>query len=89
MNEDSLLERLPPQNVKAESALLGSLLQQPDLAGDILQILNKDHFYSPEHQIIYQAIVGLYDTHRPVDLLTLQEELRKETWAIPQACSKS
>jgi len=83
MNDDSLLERLPPQNTKAESALLGSLLQQPELAGDIIQILTKDHFYSPENQIIFQAVLSLYDSHRPVDLLTLQEELRKENLGDP------
>ena len=78
MNDDSLLERIPPQNVKAESALIGSLLRQPDAVADVLQLLKKDHFYSPEYQIIYQAIVNLYDSHKPVDMVTLPEGLAKE-----------
>ncbi|HUU67877.1 MAG TPA: replicative DNA helicase [Planctomycetota bacterium] len=78
MNEDALLERLPPQNLQAEGALIGSLLRQPDAVADVLQLIKRDHFYSPENQVIYQAIIALYDSHRPVDLVTLPEELAKE-----------
>jgi len=78
MNDEALLQHIPPQNTGAEHALLGSLLVLPDAIGDIVQKVHSRHFYSPENQVIYQAILKLYDTHRPVDLLTLQEELRKE-----------
>jgi len=83
MNEDALLERLPPQNLQAEAALIGSLLRQPDAVADVLQLIKRDHFYSPQNQIIYQAIVNLYDAHRPVDLVTLPEELTKENIGDP------
>lgn len=78
MNDEVLLQHIPPQNVKAEIALLGSLLTQPDAVGDVVQKLKPEHFYSPEHQIIYRAMLNLYDSHRPVDLVTLPEELSKE-----------
>jgi len=78
MTDETLLQRVPPQNVKAEDALLGSILIQPDMMGEVVQVVNREHFYSPDNQIIFQAILTLYDSHRPVDCLTVQEELRKE-----------
>jgi replicative DNA helicase len=78
MNDEALLQHVPPQNVQAENALIGSLLIQPDALGDVVQVLRPRHFYSPENQIIYKAIVNLYDSHRPADLLSVQEELRSE-----------
>ena len=78
MNDEALLQRVPPQNVQAENALLGSLLIQPEAVGDVVQKLKPRHFYSPENQAVYEAVLRLYDSHRPVDLLALQEELRKE-----------
>ncbi|NQT20527.1 MAG: replicative DNA helicase [Planctomycetes bacterium] len=78
MTDEALLQHIPPQNVKAEIALLGSLLTQPDTVGDVIQKLKPGHFYSPENQIIYRAMLSLYDSHRPVDLITLPEELSRE-----------
>ncbi len=78
MNDEALLQHIPPQNVEAESALLGSLLVQPESLGDILQALKPSHFYSPENQVIFEAMLRLYDSHKPVDIVTLPEELSKE-----------
>jgi len=78
MSDDSLLQNLPPQNLQAEGALLGSLMVRPEIVGDIVQIITKDYFYSPQNQAIFQAITNLYDAHKPVDLVTVQEELSKQ-----------
>jgi len=78
MADDSLLQNLPPQNLQAEAALLGSLMVRPEIVGDVVQIITKDYFYSPQNQAIFQAIAGLYDSHKPVDLVTVQEELSKQ-----------
>jgi replicative DNA helicase len=70
-------DRLPPQNVEAERSVLGSLLRDNSVIGDVVQIVRADNFYSDAHQKIFAAIIGLYDTGKPVDLVVLAEELRQ------------
>jgi replicative DNA helicase len=69
-------ERLPPQSREAERAVLGSMLRDDKVIGDIVQVVRADNFYSDAHQKLYQAIVALYDRGHPVELITLAEELR-------------
>jgi len=78
MTDDSLLQHVPPQSLQAESALLGMLLLRPEAIGDVMPILRAEHFYSPENSLVYSAIVGLYDRHKPTDMLSVQEELARE-----------
>ena len=71
-------ERLPPQSRDAERCVLGSMLRDNAVIGDILQILRADNFYSDGHQKIFQAACTLYDKGHPVDLITLAELLREQ-----------
>jgi replicative DNA helicase len=68
-------ERLPPQSRDAERAVLGSMLKDNTVIGDLIQLLRADYFYADAHQKIYQAIIALYDKGHPVDLVVLAEEL--------------
>src|ERR1700738_3154260 len=72
------LERLPPQSREAERCVLGSMLRDNGVIGDVLQILRKDNFYADAHQKIYQAVVTLYDRGHPVDLVMLAELLKEQ-----------
>jgi replicative DNA helicase len=67
---------LPPQSKEAEQCVLGSMLRDNVVIGDILQILRPDNFYLDAHQKICQAITSLYDKGHPVDLVVLAEELK-------------
>jgi replicative DNA helicase len=69
-------DRLPPQSKEAEQCVLGSMLRDNVVIGDILQILRPDNFYLDAHQKICQAITSLYDKGHPVDLVVLAEELK-------------
>src|SRR5262249_46791831 len=69
-------ERLPPQSREAERCVLGSMLRDNAVIGDILQILRTDNFYLDAHQKIFDAIVALYDKGHPVDLIMLAEVLK-------------
>ena len=69
------LERVPPQSAEAEAAVLGSMLLDRDAISLVVQTLNREDFYRPDHQEIYRVMVDLYDHNRPVDLVTLAEEL--------------
>ena len=68
--------RIPPQNIDAEKALLGSIMQKPQAMLDITDLLSKDSFYSEKHGIIYRAMLDLYQNNEPIDAVTLTSKLR-------------
>jgi replicative DNA helicase len=68
-------ERLPPQNRDAERSVLGSMLRDNGIIGDIVQLLRVDNFYHDAHQKIYLALIALYDKAHPADLVTLANYL--------------
>ena len=70
-------ERVPPHSVAAEAAVLGSMLLDRDAISLAVQHLKAEEFYRPDHGLVFQAIVDLYDKNQPVDLVTLAEELRR------------
>jgi len=76
---DSGAEKLPPQAVEVEQAVLGAMLIDPRAVGRALEILGPDGgcFYHDPHGRIYQAMVGLYERSEPVDQLTVSEELKR------------
>ena len=67
---------MPPQSKEAEQCVLGSMLRDNVVIGDVLQILRPDNFYLDAHQKICQAVTALYDQGHPVDLVVLAEELK-------------
>ena len=71
------LERLPPQNVEAEMALLGSMLIDEDAIDAALEILDESVFYKDAHRKIFAAMVALSSERRAVDLVTLVDELKR------------
>lgn len=72
-------DRLPPQNLDAERGLLGSLLRDNSIIGDVLQIVQfADVFYTDAHQKIFQAIRDIYDQGKPIDLVILAERLKMQ-----------
>lgn len=69
--------KLPPQNIEAEQSLLGALLIDKDAIVAIAEILKPDHFYrSEQHGQIYSAILELFESREPIDLITVSEKLR-------------
>ncbi|MFH0910986.1 MAG: replicative DNA helicase [Planctomycetota bacterium] len=68
-------ERQMPHNLEAEAGVLGCLLLYPDRADFIRGSLEADDFYSEPYGAVFQAILDMTDGGRPVDPLTLREEL--------------
>src|SRR5699024_4966569 len=78
-DRNELLEdqgRIPPQAVEVEKSVLGSMLIEHEAATVALQILQIDDFYAPAHRPIYEVIRDLYERDNPLDLLTVENELR-------------
>ncbi|MGV8123558.1 MAG: replicative DNA helicase [Candidatus Xenobiia bacterium LiM19] len=72
-------EKIPPQNLDAEQSALGACLIEKDALSRVIEILpDPSDFYRTSHQIIYQAILKLYERGEPVDLITLTNELRNQ-----------
>ena len=72
-----LKERIPPQAIDAEMAVLGSMLLSAEAVTDALEILKPEHFYKEAHQKIFAAAQALAERGQAVDIVTLSEELKK------------
>ncbi|MBI4646599.1 MAG: replicative DNA helicase [Bacteroidia bacterium] len=70
--------KIPPQALDVEEAVLGQLMLEKDAVISVLDILKPSSFYNEAHQKIYSAIVDLSMKERPVDILTVTEELKKK-----------
>ena len=64
-----------PQNVEAEASLLGSILIDADAIVKIADLIKIDDFTERKHQLIYQAIINLYEDKQAIDVLTLSDKL--------------
>ncbi len=73
----TFLKKTPPHNVEAEKAVLGGILVSNEKLNVVLSIIVPEDFYKDAHRRILEKIIRLVDTGRPVDLLTLTEELQK------------
>ncbi|MCE1247565.1 MAG: replicative DNA helicase [Firmicutes bacterium] len=76
----SIAAKLPPQDLEAEQAVLGSCMLDPMAGLKATEILpNAGDFYRESHQIIYNSILDLMNKSEPVDVLTVGNELRKRS----------
>ncbi len=71
------LGKLPPQAVDLEEAVLGALMLEKDALTTVIDILKPESFYKESHQLVYEAILQLFDDSQPVDILTVTDRLRK------------
>jgi replicative DNA helicase len=73
---ESVSDRLPPQNVEAEEAILGGILLDPEAIGRVMEILSPEAFYIATHRDIYRAALDLHSHGQPTDLITVTLWLR-------------
>ena len=78
MPNNLLEERIPPQALDAEMAVLGSMLIDKDALNDALEILKPEHFYKDAHQVIFAAMQTLAERNQAVDIVTVVEELKRQ-----------
>jgi replicative DNA helicase len=67
-----------PQNPQAEEAILGALLLDPQRIIDVAPLLKAEDFHDPTYRTIYQAMSRLYEARKPIDFITVAEELKGE-----------
>ena len=73
---DDNLRKVPPQNLEAESSVLGGILLENDAINRILEILTPEDFYRESHRKVFRAMMELSDRNDPVDLITLSDFLK-------------
>ena len=71
-------EQLPPQDIDAEQSVLGSLLIDKDAVVKIADIVAPKDFYRKAHEMIFEAMIGLYSKSEPIDLLTVSSRLKEK-----------
>lgn len=68
--------KMQPQDLDIEEAVLGALMLEKEAYSTVCEILKPESFYAPANQKIYEAIQNLGAAQRPIDLLTVTEQLR-------------
>jgi len=76
-NIEMNLEKMPPQSLEAEMAVLGSMLIEEHAIADAIELLDSQCFYNDANRKIFETILKLYNSGKAVDVLTLIEELKK------------
>jgi replicative DNA helicase len=70
-------DRIPPQDIEAEQAVLGAMLIDEEAAGRVLEQLRAEDFYREAHRVIFAAMEELHVKKQPIDMLTLTDILKK------------
>jgi len=68
--------RVPPHNLEAEVAVLGSVLIDPSVINDVMEVISHEDFYLKKHQYIFQAMEALYDEGKPIDVVAVCDKLK-------------
>lgn len=75
---DISLQKLPPQNLEAEQAVLGGILLDNTAINKVLEVLSLEDFYRESHRKIFRAMVDLSEQNEAVDAITLTDHLRRK-----------
>jgi len=74
-------DRVPPHDLDAEKALLGSMMMSRDAIADVIPIIGLSDtrwFYLPVHQKLFEVLIDLYDDpSKAIDLIVVTDELRR------------
>lgn len=70
--------KVPPQDLGAEQALLGSIMLKADAIHDILDIIGPEVFYASKHRIIFKTMLELHEKNEPIDVVTLTSILKSK-----------
>ena len=69
------LGKIPPNDVDAEQAVIGSMLTDKDAVISAIEVLKEEDFYREDNKTIYSAILNLYNRSEPIDIITVKSEL--------------
>lgn len=70
--------RIPPHNLEAERALLGSIMLRPEVMFEVTDLAQSASFYSEKHRLIFETILELFGKRNPTDLLSVSARLKEK-----------
>lgn len=70
--------KVPPHDIEAEKSVLGAILVDPSSIHLVIEFLKPEYFYTLEHNLIYSAMLSLFEKQQPIDVVTLRNELTQE-----------
>ncbi|OGD68977.1 replicative DNA helicase [Candidatus Campbellbacteria bacterium RIFCSPLOWO2_01_FULL_34_15] len=70
--------RIPPQDIDAEKALLGSVMLKADALFEIMDFISVECFYAEKHRLVFKAMLELFSKKEPIDVLTLSNKLKNK-----------
>ena len=70
--------KIPPQNIEAEQALLGSVMIRAEVMHDIVDIIGESSFYSNQHKSIWATLFELHSKGTPIDMLSVSARLKEK-----------
>jgi replicative DNA helicase len=71
------IDRIPPSNLEAEMAVIGSVLVDREIFAAVGEIVRPSDFYAHVHETIFAVLFELYERGEPLDKITVGEELRR------------
>ena len=74
--EEALVKRILPHSIRAEKAVIGSMIMDADAIATASEMITGDDFYQRQNTLLFHAMVELTSEGKPVDLITLQENLK-------------
>lgn len=76
--EEALIKRTMPNSLESEQSVVASMITDRDAIVAASEILTRDDFYNQQYGILFEAIVELYNSGQPVDVITLQNKLKEK-----------
>ncbi len=76
--EEDVLKKVIPHSTESEQSVLGAMLMDSQAIASVTEVLTGEDFYNKQYGVIFDAMVELSATGRPVDLITLQNLLKEK-----------
>ena len=76
--EEAVIKRIPPHNIEAERAVIGSMIMDRDAILECSEMLTAEDFYQGQYGILFEALLDLFRGGIGTDLITLQNKLREK-----------
>jgi replicative DNA helicase len=73
------MNRLPPQDLTAEKAVLGSIMLRSGALTEIEDVLTPESFYVEKHRLIFNTMLALFTKNEPIDLLSVSTRLKEKS----------
>jgi replicative DNA helicase len=73
-----MTDRLPPHNIEAEEAVLGSILIDNEAMAEVMVLVRPDDFYRDKNRMVYEAFLSLYERGQGIDQVTAAQEMTRE-----------